>query len=351
MQKHRLLSPSDIRPIREDLECIGAFNPGAAILDDRLALLVRVAVRPKEHRQGFLSTVECWDGDMKIDWLASGDYDTRDHRIHVHRGDGRVCLSSMSYLQTYWITNFKEPISEWHWEAGDVVMPSSLYETYGIEDARCTWIEGCCYVTYTSVSAHGACPSLMTTTDFKTFMRHGVILPCENKDVVLFPERIDGDLHCLHRPVSATKFCQPEMWTAASDDAVRWGNHHVLASGEGENEDDRIGAGTPPAKHGQRYWAMYHASQKSDPANAVGRYVGAMMEFVIFDGRVQLQRRSRQPLLTPTESWEVEGFVPNVVFPMAMLATREQWLVVYGAADTHVAVASFSSNEIEASFA
>jgi hypothetical protein len=58
-----------------------------------------------------------------------------------------------------------------------------------------------------------------------------VIFCPENKDVVLFPEKIGGEYVALHRPNAATPFCRPEMWIARSPDLIHWGRHESLHGG------------------------------------------------------------------------------------------------------------------------
>ena len=48
-----LLGPEDVPPSREDFEVVGAFNPGAVMTEDGVVLLVRVAERPRERREGY----------------------------------------------------------------------------------------------------------------------------------------------------------------------------------------------------------------------------------------------------------------------------------------------------------
>jgi len=346
MLKHLLISPERVTPLKTDMLIVGTFNPGATLVNDRLMLVVRVAVSPANVPDDHFADIRFVDGELKCTALPANDFDNQDSRVLRRRKDGLVTLSSLSYLQFVWIDDYRRPIEEWRLTWGDCFLPDNLYESFGVEDARCTWIEGCCFMTYTSVSPHGACTSLATTTDFKTFKRHGVIFPCENKDVVLFPDRIEGKIHALHRPVSATKFCAPEIWTASSEDGVFWGHHHVLATGNAPFEADRIGAGTPPIGSHNRYHMFYHASANADEKASVGTYTAAVMELVVAHGRVQLQRRATNPLMIPTEPWELTGFVPNVVFPTGAVELKDRWLVFYGAADTHVGVADISRNEI-----
>ena len=47
-----LLSPADLKPLRDDFEVVGVFNPGAIVVGGEVILLVRVAERPRERRAG-----------------------------------------------------------------------------------------------------------------------------------------------------------------------------------------------------------------------------------------------------------------------------------------------------------
>ena len=52
---HCLLRPADVQPQFEWFEVIGTFKPAAIEFDDGVALLVRVAERPTETRQGYVA--------------------------------------------------------------------------------------------------------------------------------------------------------------------------------------------------------------------------------------------------------------------------------------------------------
>src|SRR5439155_20611952 len=111
--------------------------------------------------------------------------------------------------------------------------PGTPLEEFGVEDARITWLDGRYRITYVAVSRHGAATALASTADFLTFERHGIVFCPENKDVVLFPERIDDEYGALPRPNPATPFCRPGMWVARSTDLIHWGRHDVLHTGAG----------------------------------------------------------------------------------------------------------------------
>src|SRR5262249_31801009 len=109
--------------------------------------------------------------------------------------------------------------------------PEEVHEEYGVEDPRITPIGDAYYFTYVAVSQHGVATALASTLDLRTFMRHGIIFAPENKDVVLFPRRINGDHWALHRPNGATPFTRPKMWVARSPDLVHWGRHEKFLGG------------------------------------------------------------------------------------------------------------------------
>jgi predicted GH43/DUF377 family glycosyl hydrolase len=50
--------------------------------------------------------------------------------------------------------------------------------------------------------------------------------------------------------------------------------------------------------------------------------------------------------MLPTTDYETKGFVPNVVFPTAMLDLGDDLQVFYGAADTCVAMTRFSKRSV-----
>ena len=90
---------------------------------------------------------------------------------------------------------------------------------------------------------------------------------------------------------------------------------------------------------------LYHGSESSNVACKVGRYaVGALL--LDRDDPSKVIARSRKPIMVPTTDYDRKGFVPNVVFPTAMLDRGDDWQVFYGAADTFVAMTKFSKRSV-----
>src|ERR1041384_8121528 len=215
-----LLRPSDLKPSQDDLQVVGVFNPGAIATDKGVVLLVRVAEQVVERRPG-QTALPRWNsssGRTIIDWENDTELTPVDIRVVRRRRDGLVRLTFSSHLRVIYSRDGRSIDSEGAW-----LKPASEYEEFGVEDPRITCLGDKFYFTYVAVSRHGAATALAATRDFNSFERHGIIFPPENKDVVLFPERIGNQHFALHRPNAATPFTKPEMWLARSPDLFHWG--------------------------------------------------------------------------------------------------------------------------------
>jgi predicted GH43/DUF377 family glycosyl hydrolase len=224
-------------------------------------------------------------------------------------------------------------------------LPDSEMEEFGVEDPRLTAFGDRYYFTYVAVSRHGAATALASTTDFRRFERHGIIFCPENKDVVLFPEKIGGEYVALHRPNAATPFCRPEMWIARSPDLIHWGRHESLHGGGAEWETGRVGAGTPPVRVDDGWLEIYHGNRKPTRPGEVGMYSTGVL-LLDGDNPAEILRRSAASIFEPTADFERTGFVPDVVFPTGIVEKGNAYLVYYGAADSCTAVVEFSKDEV-----
>src|SRR6185369_17703429 len=170
----------------------------------------RVAERIAEKRPGWVGLPR-WDlasGRVITDWFDENQVSYVDARVVIIKATGMKRLTFISHLQVVRSRDGRnvdaiEPVR---------FSPANEDEEYGVEDPRITELNGRYYITYVAVSRHGVATALASTKDFRTFDRHGIIFPPENKDVVLFPEEIGGEYYALHRPNPATSFTRPEMW-------------------------------------------------------------------------------------------------------------------------------------------
>lgn len=337
-----LLQPADLPPSRDDFEVVGAFNPGAVRAGDEVVLLVRVAERPLEKRPGFTGLPR-WDPaqGLTVDWVPEAELDQIDPRVVRRRVDGLVRLTSISHLRVIRCGR-GQAVRE---VTGFTFRPRAEVEEFGVEDPRITVLDGRFYFTYVAVSRHGPGTALASTASFRTFERHGVIFCPENKDVVLFPEMLGRDFVSLHRPVCGTPFTRPEMWVARSPDLIHWGAHVPIAIAGGDWQSGRVGAGAPPVRVSGGWLEIYHGNRHPTGFSGVGAYCGGAV-LLDPDDPVIVRRQLSEPLLTSATDFEVDGFVPNVVFPTGLVRDGERLLVYYGAGDASTAVAEFSEREL-----
>ena len=329
-----IIKTSDVRPAVEGFEVLGAFNPATCLVNNEVIMLLRVAEAPLA-KQGYINIplLEEREGvpTLTVKHFPEPEqpYDPR-----VIPLDGKVYLTSLSHLR---LARSTDGI---HFTIDDqpFLFPARMDESFGIEDARITLLDGKYWITYTAVSEHGPGVGLAVTTDFKTVERVGMILPPPNKDVALFPQRINGLYYLLHRPM-VSDIGKPSVWLAQSSDGIHWGNHKFLFGGRGladaryEWEGGKIGAGPEPLLTDEGWLVCYHGA---DPTHA---YSLALALLDKNDPSIVLDR-SQHPLLFPELPWEKEGFFPNVVFSNGWVRWPDGRIwVYYGAADSGVGVA------------
>ena len=142
------------------------------------------------------------DGDIVVDWVRKTELEWSDPRVVRRKADNLLRLTSISHLRVFRSRDGRST----DWTPGPTFLPESPMEEFGIEDPRITEIDGRYWITYVAVSRHGAATALASTDDWVTFERHGVIFCPENKDVVLFPQQVQGQYVALHRPNPNTHF-------------------------------------------------------------------------------------------------------------------------------------------------
>jgi beta-1,2-mannobiose phosphorylase / 1,2-beta-oligomannan phosphorylase len=325
-----LIRPADVKPSRPDFEIIGTFNAGVTQYQGETLLLVRVAERPRQIAD---SPILCPhlsdDGQLIITAIDRNDplYDTSDPRKVEHIKTKELLLTSISHLR---LARSRDGV---HFSVDEQPWLASQppYETFGVEDARITKIGDRYYVNYTAVSRYGIATALVSTPDFVEIERHPLMFVPSNRDVALFPERINGLYRCYHRPMPGF-FGGLNIWSAASPDLIHWGQAKlVLEAGTAGWEAGRVGGGAPPLKTEHGWLSIYHAADSRD------RYcLGAFL--TPLDDPDHVIARSLQPILVPEADYETNGFFGQVVFTCGALLNGETVSIYYGAADETIAL-------------
>lgn len=333
-KENPILRPSDIRPSLQGLKIECLLNPGAFEYEDKIWLLLRVAERPVQ-KDGFVSLPVLEDGRVKILEFdkSNPDLDFSDPRKFVCKDT--TYLTTLSHLRLVCSRDGKKFVEV----SNPPLFGQGDAESFGIEDCRVTQIGKTYYLTYTAVSESGYGVGMMSTSDWLNFHRHGMIFPCPNKDCAIFPEKINGQYWCLHRP-RGVDLGGNYIWTSVSNDIEYWGRHVCIAKTRpGMWDSERIGAGASPVKTQRGWLEIYHGADKNN------RYcLGALL--LDLDDPSKVIARSEEPIMEPVMDYEKKGFFGNVIFTNGHIVNGDNITIYYGASDEVICKAEFSINNI-----
>lgn len=337
-----ILLSNMVTPSAPNLTVVGVFNPGAVVRGDETLLLLRVAEAPCNVPSDEVA-VPLFDPITRRVTVRTWKKETpelclEDPRVVKVRGE--TFLTSISHLR------LARSRDGYLFEVARLpaLFPRDPLEAFGIEDPRITRIGERFYVTYTSVSSAGIATALAWSKDLIEFERCGVIFSPPNRDVAIFPERIEGCYVALHRPMPEG-IGRPAIWLATSPDLLTWGKHRLVASARpGMWDDLKIGGGAVPFRvrvDGRDAWlAIYHGVTSAPLTYSLG----ALLLDARDPGRVL--GRSREPILFPETPYERNGFFGNVVFTCGAVLQNDAARVYYGAADGVTCVADLSLGAI-----
>ncbi|MCJ7666583.1 MAG: glycoside hydrolase family 130 protein [Actinobacteria bacterium] len=336
-EKNPIIRPENIEPSDPGFKVVGVFNCGVTRFKDEVLLLMRVAETPinDNSKKLLVSWFDISTGKFIVKEFNKDDpsIDISDPRI-ISTPEGHY-LTSISHLR---IARSKNGI-DFKIDKKPAMFPENIYERSGMEDPRITQTAGKYYISYSAVSdITGITTCLASTDDFIRFKRHGVIFLPDNKDVVIFPEKIGGMYYALSRPSSG--FGLNDIWISESPDLVCWSNHkRLLGAREGYWDDGRIGAGAVPFRVEEGWLEIYHGASKDN------RYcLGA----VLLDSNEpsRIIARSEKPIMEPRADYEQNGFFGNAIFTCGVLHEEGRVKIYYGAADTFIAYAEIKLTDI-----
>jgi len=194
-------------------------------------------------------------------------------------------------------------------------------------------------VCFAVASCAGTRGGIAVTDDFKHFEIRSVSLP-ENRNMVLFPEKIDGKYIRLERPF-LVQDRNHSIWLSRSPDLVHWGESEpVLEARRLPFANLKIGPGAPPVRTSRGWLTLIHGVEEQEqPFPGWTRdwnrcYYGGVM-LLDPEDPAKIVALARLPLLVPEEPYELEGFRGGVIFPGGLIAEPDgSAKIFYGAADT-----------------
>jgi len=332
-----LLSPADLKASHAGLEIACLLNPGAFRFQNKTWLIVRVAERPVQ-KDGLISFPVLKSGNIQIMEIPLNDpeLDAKDPRVINYRGNDY--LTTLSHLRLLCSDNgmhFYEP------EGYPALHGEGPLQSFGVEDCRVSFLENTYHLTFTAVSENGVGVGLKTTTDWRSFKSHGLMLPPHNKDCAIFEERINGFYYAVHRP-SSVDIGGNYIWIGKSPDGMHWGDHHcIIRTRKNCWDSARVGAGAAPVKTEKGWLEIYHG------ANEQHQYcLGAFL--LDLNDPFKVLARTEEPIMIPSADYELSGFFGNVVFTNGHIAEPDGdgLTLYYGASDEFVCGAHFSIKEI-----
>ena len=179
---------------------------------------------------------------------------------------------------------------------------------------------------------------LLITRDFRSFIRAGRLTDptIDDRDVILFPEKLGGHFFMLHRPMEwvgngyGTQY--PGIWIAHGEDLLKLGNSKLLASAKYDWET-KLGGNTPPIRTNKGWLTLYHAVGPDSHYR-----LGAML--LDINDPTRVLHRTPRWILQPETDYELEGPYRGCVFPCGKVVIDGTLFVYYGAADKYVALAT-----------
>ena len=262
------------------------------------------------------------------------------------------------------------------------------YEKQGVEDPRIVKVEDTFYLTYTAYDGVNAMGALATSKDMTRFEKKGIITPPINyeeykfhlehcnqdklnpkyyqyynlfaqlgiveekhrllrdKDIVLFPRKIDNKFVMLHRIWPGIQIVKFEKWEDLTkefwEDYIKNLTDHILMDPFYDFEVNYLGAGCPPIETEDGWLMIYHGVCETN----IGKtYHAAAVLLDIHEPKKVIGRLS-YPLFSPSKEWELKGVVNHVVFPTGTALFADDLHIYYGAADKHISVAKVSLKQL-----
>ncbi len=238
----------------------------------------------------------------------------------------------------------------WH------VQPKPCFEMKDAEvtrayDPRLTVLDGRVYMCFAVDTPHGVRGGIAVTDDFDRFEVLSLSVP-DNRNMVLFPEKIGGRYVRLERPFPVYSRGGGELfdiWLSDSPDLCYWGNSAlVLATEQVPFANAKIGPAAPPLKTPKGWLTTFHAVDIDPTRGKNGweptwkkRYTAGLMLLDLADPR-KVVGLCPKPLLAPEAPYEIAGgFRNNVIFPCGTILEDDgQVKLYYGAADTVICLAT-----------
>jgi predicted GH43/DUF377 family glycosyl hydrolase len=299
------------------------------------------------------------------------------HNAGIAEHEGRVVMLFRSHLRNgtsvLGLARSDDGVRDWQVEPEPALLPCREGDSFadgadaatlianeagGVEDPRISLVGDTYYVTYSAYHGHvkdRVRVSLATTTDFKTFTRHGPVLDRDMRNVVIFPERIGGKFVGLFRPNDRAPgdvggaFTEIRIGTTDRIESNEWAiaDRPLLKTGGGPSAfADKIGPGAPPLRTSHGWLSIFHGVRTTMDGNPY--VLGVALHDPEDPARVQA---SAIPILFPSRADCAVGdtdyvHVPNVVFSCGALRRDDGTILIHYAGNDTVMNVGVSHEDV-----
>lgn len=236
------------------------------------------------------------------------------------------------------------------------IEPEEDWEKFGLEDPRITFLEGKYYIFYTALSswppsAPNIRVGLAISTNLESIDEKHLITPFNAKSMSLFPEKINGKYAAVltadsdYPPSKASiayftdlkDMWSPEYWHEWHESV----DEHSLPLIW--SEADRVDIGAAPIKTPYG-WLLIYCSVKDHQFGERQFQIRAVL-LDLMDPQ-KIIGIIKDPLLTPEESYEELGIIPNTIFPTSCLIENDTFSLYYSATDTSICLATIPVQDL-----
>ena len=358
-----LLIPNDIKPSSNKFEVLGVLNPAAVRLNDRRILLyVRVLERLKKRQDLRYFYVPRFVGknnfEVKIDKIKKKPGINGDD-FAVYFKNGTKCLTYLNHFRRVYLD--KTGINVLKIEQKPSFYGLANDSELGVEDPRIVKIAEKYYLTYVGITRKESISTyLAESNDCIQWKRHGIIFGQQDKDVVLFPEKVNGNYVVFDRPEGSFQLHPPNIWIAFSKDLVYWGKPKAITLSSKTKEFGRVGSGPPPLKTEKGWLLIFHAVTLIHQKGLIyflKKVIGTKVEegpkmycvwAALFDlnNPEKLIARSHHPVLVPRKKAEISSEGKRVIFPTGIIEDGKDILLYSGIGDKSVSVKKITLKDI-----
>lgn len=247
------------------------------------------------------------------------------------------------------------------------VEPKPIFDSRNIDpngeykwlyDPRITIIDDKPFLCFALDTNHGIRGVIAEASeDFKEIKFLSVSAP-DNRNMVLFPEKINGKYVRLERPFpvySRGGKDRFDIWLSTSPDLKFWGETElVLGVEDVPYANDKIGPAAPPIKTDKGWLTVFHSVDRDNTRGKNGwevawqkRYCAGIMLLDLNDP-TKVIGMSKLPLIAPEFPYETEeGMRQQVIFPGGMILEPDgEVKIYYGASDTVECLATARLDEL-----